>query len=241
MAKVTIGVPIYNQNLKYFKESLDSIRNQSCGSHVFEVIVLDDGSDDRKEVEKITKEFGFKYFYQENQGVGVVRQAIVDKASKKTEFICFLSSDDIWDEKYLETMIKTAEERPGKILYSSYSKIKGEGEVIEIAKLPNHNHNHGNFCVDCLDYAEKNNMFVNFSTTFFPRKVFEKVQFNKDLRFCEDLDFLLRSMKHFKYWFIDEVLLKYRVVDNMTSKVRGKIAETNEKIIREVRKYWEEK
>jgi len=115
--KITVGIPIWNQVPKYFRECLESIKNQTYNSHLFEVIVLDDGSNNKEEVEEITREFGFNYIYQENQGVGVARQAIADNASKETEFITIISSDDVWDEKFLETMIKTAEQHPGKILY----------------------------------------------------------------------------------------------------------------------------
>jgi len=233
---ITIGVPIYNQNQKFFRECLDSIKNQTYKD--FECIILDDGSDKKEEVEKITKEFGFKYIYQENQGVGAARQALVDNASKETEFIAFLSSDDIWDKKFLETMIKISKQQPGKILYSTYYIINENDEIVRKADIPGF-YDHEDFCVVCFDLAYENNMFVNFSTTFFPKEVFEKVQFNKELKFGEDLDFLLKSMKHFKYFLVPEYLLKYRAVDNLTSRIRHKISENNEKIIKEVREYWE--
>ncbi|KKK87454.1 hypothetical protein LCGC14_2753070, partial [marine sediment metagenome] len=118
--KITIGVPIFNQKTEHFRECLDSIKNQTCNQQIFECIILDDGSDNKEEVEEMAKEFGFKYIYQKNAGVGAARQAIVDNASKETEYICFLSSDDIWEPEFLETMIKTIKEHPEKILYSNY-------------------------------------------------------------------------------------------------------------------------
>jgi len=234
--KITIGVPIFNQTPKYFRECLESIKNQTYQD--FECIVLDDGSDNKKEVEKITKEFGFKYIYQKNQGVGAGRSAIVDNASKETEFISFLSSDDVWDKKFLEKMTKIAKQQSGKILYSTYYMINEDSEIVTKANILGF-YDHEDFCVACFDSAYGNNMFVNFSTTFFPKEVFKKVQFSKKLRFGEDLDFLLRSMKHFKYFFVPEYLLKYRAVHNLTSKIWHKISENNEKIIKEVREYWE--
>jgi len=233
--KITIGVPIWNQNLKYFRECLESIKSQTYQD--FECIVLDDGSDNKEEVEKITKEFGFKYIYQENQGIGEARQSIVDNASKETNYIAFLSSDDLWDEKFLETMIKTAKEQPKKILYSKYYLINENGEIIGDANVQGFN-NHEDFCIACFEASYRNNMFVCFSTTFFPKQVFEKVKFK--YRFGEDLYFLLISMKDFQYHLVPEYFLKYRVFNNTTtSKIRSKIGENNEKIIKEVREYWE--
>ncbi len=231
--KITIGVPIYNQRKSYFKKCLESIKAQTFQN--FECIILDDGSDDKEEVEKITKEFGFKYIYQKNAGIGDARQAIVDNASKETEFITFLSSDDIWDEEFLEIMIKEAEEQPGKILYSSNYFIDEEGKIIREFNPPTFD-NHEDFCISCLELAYKNNMFVNFSTAFFPKEVFEKCKFK--YRFGEDLYFLLISMKHFEYHLVPQYLLKYRSVGNLTSRIRHKIPENNNKIIKEVKEYW---
>ena len=232
MPKITCGVPVFNQNPNYFRECLESIKNQTYKD--FECIVLDDGSDNKEEVEKITKEFGFKYIYQKNSGIGVARQAIVNNASKETEFITQLSSDDVWDERFLEVMIKTAEQHPDKILYSNYFFIDEKSKIIGNAKVKGFDYE--DFCVACLESAERNTMFVNFSTTFFPKCVFEKIKFK--YRFGEDLYFLLISMKKFGYYFVEDYLLKYRVVGNLTSKIYDKIPENNIKIKKEAMEYW---
>ncbi len=234
--KITVGIPIYNQKPKYFRECLESIKAQSYQS--FECIILDDGSSNREEVEKITEEYGFKYIYQKNSGIGAARQAIVDNASKETDYITFLSSDDIWEPNFLEVMRKTTIKHQEKILYSNYYMTDGENNIINKTGFRGYK-DHQDFCLACLESANKNTMFVNFSTTFFPKEIFEKVPFNKNLRFGEDLDFLLKSMKHFEYYFVKDYLLKYRAVDNTTSRIRHKIGENNEKILKEVREYWE--
>ena len=232
--KITIGVPIWNQVPKYFRESLESIKNQIYQD--FECIVLDDGSDNKEEVEKITKEFGFKYIYQKNGGIGDARQAIVGNASKESEFITFLSSDDLWEPTYLETMLKEAEKHPGKILYSKYYIIDEKGNIT--GGVDSHSYdNHEDFCVACFDYAYRNNMFVNLNTSIFPKKVFEKVKFKYE--FGEDLYFLLISMKDFEYHLVPEYLLKYRAWGgNTTIRIRHKIVENNKKIIKEVLEFW---
>jgi len=233
MPKITCGVPIFNQNVSYFRECLESIKAQSYQN--FECIVLDDGSDNKEEVEKITKEFGFKYIYQKNQGIGVGRSAIVNNASKETKYICFLSSDDIWDKDFLKTMIEEAIKNPEKILYSNFYDINEEGKIIRVVNSPSYS-DHEDFCISCWNSAHSNAMFVNFSTTFFPKKVFEKVKFKH--RFGEDLHFLLFSMKDFEYHLVKKYLLKYRAVGNLTSKIWDKIGENNEIIRKEAMEYW---
>jgi len=234
MPKITIGVPIYNQRTEFFRECLESIKSQI--DQDFECIILDDGSENHKEVEKITKEFGFKYIYQENQGIGSARQVIIDNASKETDFICFLSSDDMWEPNFVETMIKEAEKHPGKILYSKYYVINEKGDIVGSVDAHGFN-NHDDFCVACLDWAYRNNMFVNTSTTFFPKEVFKKLKFK--YKFGEDLYFLLMSMRDFEYHLVPEYLLIYRAWDgNLTSRIRTKNEENNQKIIKDVLEYW---
>jgi len=237
--KIIVGIPIFNQNLSYFRECLESIKNQTYDPQMFEVIVLDDGSKNKEAVEKITKEFGFKYVYQENQGIGSARSAIVDNASKESDYITFLSSDDIWEPNYLETMIKEAEKHPQKIIYSNYYLVDGEGNIIRKFNPPSYD-NHEDFCIACLEFAKRNTMFCNFSCVLIPHKTFEKVKFRKEYKFCEDLMFLLESalVHKIKYYLVPQYLLKYRAVDNTTSRIMDKIPEQNIKIRKKCMEYW---
>ncbi len=227
MAKITIGVPIFDQTPKFFRECLESIKVQTYKN--FECIVLDDGSNNKEEVEKITKEFGFKYIYQKNAGIGAARQAIVDNASKETEFITFLSSDDLWNKDFLKIMFETAKLQPNNILYSGYYMITNEGT--NIFNPPSYD-NHENFCIACFEAANRETMFCNFSCTFFPKKVFEKVKFRKEYRLGEDLMFLLESalIHEIEYHLVNKPLLKYRAIDNTTKKFWYKIKGNNVKI-----------
>ena len=233
MIKITVGVPIFNQNVSYFRKCLESIKNQSYQN--FEVIILDDGSDNKEEVEKMTNEFGFKYVYQKNAGIGSARQSIVDNASKETEFITFLSSDDIWDEKFLEVMINESEKHSKKVIYSGYYLVDGEEKALSKINPPTFD-SHEDFCIFCWSASERNTMSVNFSCVFIPKIVFNKIKFK--YKFSEDLYFLLTSMKDFEYHLVPQYLLKYRAVDNTTSRIMDKLPEINKKIREECRRYW---
>ncbi len=259
--EVSVIIPVYNQKQEYFEKAIESVLNQTYRN--FELIIIDDGSTNNpKEMlekffferfKKTFKDFDkgiiisdenkgtveaytqkIRYFRNEkNMGIGFSRQRGVDEATG--DYICFLSSDDIWDEKFLETMIKTAKEQPNKILYSSNYHIDRDGRIIMKFEPPNFD-SHEDFCLACLESAYRNNMFCNFSCVFIPKKVFEKVKFK--YRFGEDLYFLLISMKHFQYHLVPQYLLKYRAMDNTTSRIRHKIRENNDKIIKEVLEYW---
>jgi len=233
--EVSVIIPVYNQKPEYFKEALDSVLNQTVAP--CEIIVVDDGS----EILKIPKQnkmplIPIKVIRNEkNMGIGYSRQKGVEEA--KGEYIAFLSSDDIWDKNFLKVMVENALVNPDKILYCAYYIINEKGEIINIFNPPNFE-NYDDFCIACWNAAERNTMFVNFSSIFIPKKVFDKVKFDKTLRYCEDLDFLLRSMKHFQYHLVNEPLLRYRATDNLTNKILNKIPEQNKKIREKCLRYW---
>lgn len=235
MSKITVVIPVYNQKPEYFEECIQSVINQTIKPH--EIIIVDDGSEPAQNlILPDTKGIEIKFIRNiKNEGIGFSRQAGANAAIG--DYIAYLSSDDIWDDRFLEIMIKTAEQHPEKILYSNYYHINKEGEIIDIFNSLTFL-DHEDFCIASWECAERNTMFVNFSTVFIPRKVFEKVKFDENLRFCEDLDFLLRSMKHFKYHLINQPLLKYRAVGNLTGRILDKIPKQNEGIRKKCMEYW---
>jgi len=238
MVRITCGIPIFNQRNSYFIECLQSVINQTLSDDLYEIIILDDGSEPSVGIIlPDSKGIDIKLIsHKKNLGIGAARQAIVDNASKKSEFICFLSSDDIWDKDFLKIMLEQAKQYPGKVLYCGSYTIDSDGKILKVVSPPGFEHK--DFCIASWEYAERNQMFVNFSTTFFPREVFEKIQFDKSLRYCEDLDFLLRSMKHFEYQSVQEHLLKYRVTGNLTSRILDKIPKQNQGIRKKCWEYW---
>ena len=93
-------IPVYNCE-KYLLQCIDSIMNQSYNK--FEAIFIDDGSNDGSL--KILKDYSkkdkrIKVFSQKNSGVSCARNVGIDNA--KYEYILFVDSDDILNEKALE-------------------------------------------------------------------------------------------------------------------------------------------
>lgn len=118
----TIIVPIYNAE-KYLRECLDSILNQS--EQNFDVIMIDDGSKDsstdiaKSYAEKYPK--FFKYFRQENKGLGGARNTGLVYSTGK--YSIFLDSDDYIATKTIERLTKfleKAEIEPDIILTLPY-------------------------------------------------------------------------------------------------------------------------
>jgi glycosyltransferase involved in cell wall biosynthesis len=96
----SIIIPTYNRE-KLIGRAIKSVLNQSFKD--FEIIVIDDGSEDRTEhVVNSFKDERIKYIYQENAERSVARNNGIKHA--KGEWVCFLDSDDIYLLDHLEKL-----------------------------------------------------------------------------------------------------------------------------------------
>lgn len=86
----SIIIPVFNKE-RFVAKTLKSVLSQSFID--FEIIIINDGSTDKSEVEilAITDE-RILYFLKENEGVAVARNLGIGKAS--ADYICFLDADD---------------------------------------------------------------------------------------------------------------------------------------------------
>ena len=76
--KVSIVIPVYNGS-NYLREAIDSALAQTYKN--IEVIVINDGSNDRGKTDKICKSYGNKirYFKKENGGVSSALNMGIEK------------------------------------------------------------------------------------------------------------------------------------------------------------------
>ncbi|PSV47551.1 glycosyltransferase [Photobacterium indicum] len=91
--KVSVVIPTYNRS-ELLKETLNSLVAQKCAGDLFEVLVVDDGSnDDTRDVANSFKnKLNLKYFFQEDKGFRVAKARNVGIFSAKYEICLFLDS-----------------------------------------------------------------------------------------------------------------------------------------------------
>lgn len=99
---ISMIVPVYNAE-NYLDDCLNSIRSQTFTD--FEVLLIDDGSDDHSL--SFLKKFQaedprFKILHQDNRGTSSARNAGLDNAVG--EFVCFVDADDQIASTYLEDL-----------------------------------------------------------------------------------------------------------------------------------------
>src|SRR5690349_4364975 len=106
---VTVVIPVYNA-ARYIGEALDSLQAQRFKD--FEVIVVNDGSDDGEELESILKShpLPLTYISQENKGVSAARNAAIRVG--RGEFYAQLDADDQWTPDYLDVQLGILKENP---------------------------------------------------------------------------------------------------------------------------------
>lgn len=108
-ASVSVVIPAHNAE-RYLGEAIDSALGQTVPP--LEVVVVDDGSDDR--TAEVARAFGerVRCHSQPQGGIGAARNRGVELA--RGEYIAFLDSDDIWLPRKLELQLAafTADPRP---------------------------------------------------------------------------------------------------------------------------------
>lgn len=196
--KVTVIIPVYNAE-KYLADTLRSILSQTFTN--FEVICIDDGSTDKSAdilsmYEK--KDKRIKVVKQENKGVIVARNNAVKLA--KGEFIYFLDSDDVIDERLLEKSYNAIIEGKGDIITCRVMTFGRENGEMYLPKPTKFNMARGN----CLVNA------ALLRKSLFDKSGGFDMAFHMGL---EDYDFWLNMIyrQNAHFYRIPELLFYYRI------------------------------
>lgn len=196
----SVIIPLYNKS-PYVGKAIQSVLDQTFSD--FELIVVDDGSDDDSaEIAQKAIE-GYQHcrlLKQENAGVSVARNNGVE--ASVGDYLCFLDADDWWDSRYLEEMALLIGTFPDAGIYGTNYTIVNENKhktrVSPIGVEPGFEKGYINYC---QVYAKTMAMPLWTGAVCIPRLVFNELGgFPQGVRLGED--FLL--------WI--RVALKYKVV-----------------------------
>ena len=113
--EVSIIIPAYN-SAAYIGDALESVLAQTFKR--YEVIVVNDGSPDTEDLERVLQRFssGLRYVKQDNRGVAAARNAGLQAA--RGDLVAFLDSDDTWLPTFLEKQIQLLERSNADLVYS---------------------------------------------------------------------------------------------------------------------------
>jgi glycosyltransferase involved in cell wall biosynthesis len=212
--KVSVIIPTYNR-ANLLPRPIKSVLNQTFQD--FELIIVDDGSTDntRELVEEFQKKDSrIKYIFQENSG-GPAKPINTGIKNSKGEYIAILESDDEWLPEKLEKQIKVLEEFKNVSLVSCYAfRIFADGTK-KLYKTPYL----GIFKKTKWKLFWEKWGIISLSTVMVRKEVIEKVGFfDEKIKTGADIDFYLRCIKKFDFYFIHEPLISYYESEESLSK-----------------------
>lgn len=210
--KVSVIIPTYNRK-NLVKEAINSVLNQVYKN--FEIIVVDDDSEDgTKEIEE-EFEGKIRYFYIKNGGVSKARNYGILKSTG--EYITFLDSDDLWQKDKLKKQIDLLFKNPEyKICYTDEIWYRNG---IRVNQQKKHYKPSGDIFLDALSLCR-----ISASSIMVEREVFNDIgMFDESLPVCEDYDLWLRMSLKYPIYLINEPLIIKRngLGENLSQKYWG--------------------
>ena len=219
--KVSVVVPFYN-NSEFLEECIKSICGQTLKD--IEILFIDDCSTDNSLdlINKYSKQDKrIKILRnQKHSGAGAARNIGLKFA--QGEYIIFLDADDIFSKDLLSDLYNLAKKKNSDIVFSRYSIIDRNGEVIA------NNQGVSNNIYENVNYAiflEKINIFristpAPWNKLYRRKFIIDNGIFFQELTTCNDVYFAKRSFVDAKtIYFKDKELVKYRryIGNNITS------------------------
>jgi glycosyltransferase involved in cell wall biosynthesis len=199
MPRVSAIIPTYNRKA-FVLEAVASVLAQGYGD--YELIVVDDGSEDG--TGEALRRYGgqVRYTYQDNNGVSSARNHGLELA--EGEFIAFLDSDDLWLPEKLGVQVAVMDEHPeAQICYTDEIWIR---RGVRVNPCKRHAKYSGEIYPQCLPLC-----IISPSSALMRRGLFEEVgTFDPFFPVCEDYDLWLRVTARFPVFFIPQQLIVKR-------------------------------
>ncbi len=203
----SILVPTYNQT-EYLRDALDSLIKQTFEN--WEALVVDDGSTD--ETFEILKEYAakdsrFRIFRKENGGTGSALNEGLRHA--RGEWICWLSTDDLFVENKLEVHKEAIELYPDKkFFYSNYYVLDDDKKELIAPETSQTQYFLPPFQV--MGFVLNN--YINGLSIAIKREVFNELgPFDETIRYGQDYDMWLRIVSKYPAQYVDAITIVTRI------------------------------
>ena len=202
--KITIAIPVYNGS-NFMRLAIDSAIAQTYKNK--EILVINDGSTDNGETEKIALSYGDKIRYIKKENGGVATALNLAIKQMKGEYLSWLSHDDIYKPYKLERQVEVLNNLEDKntIIFSNVELIDEKGEIFCTTNYSNLL-KHEELCQGIYPVIKGS---VNGCSLLITKNCFDKVGlFNEKLRTTNDYEMWLRLFKKFKSYLIEDLLIQ---------------------------------
>jgi teichuronic acid biosynthesis glycosyltransferase TuaG len=221
---VSIITPSYNAEC-FIEACIASVKAQSYNN--WEMIIVDDCSKDKSVVtiERLMfDESRIKLIsLSENVGAANARNRALKEA--KGEYIAFLDSDDLWEEKKLEKQISFMQKYKYAFTFTAYVPISEDAtRQYSVVNVPQE--------IDYAGYCQ--NTIIGCLTVMIDRE--QTGDFRMPvIKSSQDMALWLLLMKRgFNAYGLNEVLAKYRLVENSNTSKKIDAAKDVWRVYREI-------
>lgn len=182
---VSMIIPVYNGS-NYMREAIDSALAQTYDN--IEILVINDGSKDNGETERIAKTYGdrIRYIYKENGGVSTALNTGI--RNMKGEYFSWLSHDDAYLPEKIEKQVEALsqiEDKKALVSCGSVHMDKNSDLIGELLQVEKNAASFLSWDTVLMNLLQKGTM--NGCTLLIHRDVFADVGFfDERLRFNQD-------------------------------------------------------
>lgn len=216
---VSVVIPAYNAE-RFVGEAIDSVLGQSYRR--FEVIVVDDGSNDGTAARLRAYRDRVRHVHQANGGVGSARNRGIALATG--DYIAFLDADDVWTPDKLAVQVEIADRHPESGLiacdglrFSAAGIVPGRllsRWVLDRLASSSTGHVTGRLYRESI----RSNPIASPSQMLVPRRVADDVgPMITDHADAEDWDYTLRIALRHPITMHHHALVRYRLHDDSRS------------------------
>lgn len=215
---VSIIVPVYRAE-KYLDFCIQSILRQTYDN--IEVILVDDGSDDK--CPEICEKYATLYknitvIHQVNKGVSAARNVGLELANG--EYIQFCDSDDELKPELIEKAVWIAQENCSEVLMFGYETFP-DGNIV-LPTIDSGLYENITALISKIKTWHSGNQLCFNWRFFFKAKFLDEhnIRFDESILFGEDVLFdIIALCEAERIWIEKDALYKYRI-DNVTSIMR---------------------
>lgn len=213
---VSIIIPVYNGS-NYLEEAILSALNQDYNN--YEIIVVNDGSNDNGKTKEIASRYLDKIIYYEKENGGVSSALNLAVKKMKGDYFSWLSHDDLYDTSKIRLQIEYIKQNnlPDTWIIGARTRLINQfGKVIRDAKKTN---NKGVTNLLIINH----NKTIGGCAALVPKTIFRNNLFDERLFYIQDFEFWSRcGQAGIQYFELNDVLVSSRIHNQqMTVKKRN--------------------
>jgi len=189
--QLSIIVPVFRVE-KYLDTCMDSLLNQGFSPQEYEIILVDDGSDDNCPAmcdQYAATHLNIRTIHQTNKGVAYARNIGIKEA--KGKYTAFIDSDDTVEIDKLLSLTRELQSTPIDVACFGYCVYSSTGTLLhkEVARGVSHTSMTG------LDFLKQQKDFKGYLWRYlFNTQYIKQFSFKEDLRWSEDDEWIQRVL-----------------------------------------------